>query len=248
MHRIALIFGALLLAALPVGCDIEFGAQDIVRGSGNVITEEREVSGFNEVQLATAGTLTIEQNGIESLTIESEDNILPLISTEVEDGRLTIATKPTGTFGGFWNTRPLKYRLSVKDLSYIGNSASGNIELEKLDSQEITTETSGSGDLEAKDLTAVTYTARCSGSGGISATGKVDQLDAASSGSGSYEGRDLESERAKVSVTGSGNATVRVSDSLDAIVSGSGSIRYIGNPDVTETDSGSGEIRQLSAR
>jgi hypothetical protein len=248
MCKLALIFGALLLALLPAGCNGVFGGPGSVRGSGNVVTESRQVSGFNEVVLATVGTLTIEQNGSELLTMAGEDNILPLISTEVAGSRLTIRLKQLGISGGFTNTRPLNYRLSVKELSYIGNTASGNIELEGLDGPDLTTETTGSGGIEAAGLSAGTYTAMCSGSGSISSTGKVKRLDVTSSGSGSYEGADLESETATVQVTGSGSATVRVSDTLDATVSGSGSVRYFGNPEVTESDSGSGEIVRLQAR
>src|SRR5688500_18348008 len=82
-----------------------------VRGSGNVTTEQRQVSGLGEVVLTTVGTLVIEQSDQESLSLEGEDNILPYIITEVKGGRLTIASKPGSRFT---TTKSLTYKLKVK--------------------------------------------------------------------------------------------------------------------------------------
>ena len=56
-------------------------------------------------------------------------------------------------------------------------------------------------------------------------------------------GEELESATARVSVSGSGQADVVVSEELDASVSGSGAIRYSGGPSrVREEVSGSGSV------
>src|SRR5215212_8679511 len=65
-----------------------------VRGSGVMASETRSVSGFSEVALSGTGDVRIAQSGQESLTIEAEDNLLPLLETFVEDGRLTLRTRP----------------------------------------------------------------------------------------------------------------------------------------------------------
>jgi hypothetical protein len=44
-------------------------ACNVVRGSGNVITEPREVSHFNRVSMGGSGELTITQGDEESLTV-----------------------------------------------------------------------------------------------------------------------------------------------------------------------------------
>ncbi len=68
------------------------------------------------------------------------------------------------------------------------------------------------------------------------------------SGSGRYEGTRLESKSAKVLTSGSGDAIIKVIDKLEATVSGSGSVQYIGNPTVTKHDTGSGEVVQLRGK
>src|SRR5262249_45160714 len=65
-----LLAGLAALAALVLtGCDIHVGPVNVVRGSGNVKTESREVHDFDRVDVSGGGTLTITQGSTESLTI-----------------------------------------------------------------------------------------------------------------------------------------------------------------------------------
>jgi hypothetical protein len=58
----------------------------------------------------------------------------------------------------------------------------------------------------------------------------VERQDVRLSSSGSYSAGNLESRTAKVRVSSSGSATLRVSDNLEASVTSSGGVRYHGNP------------------
>ncbi len=63
------------------------------------------------------------------------------------------------------------------------------------------------------------------------------------SGAGNYEAEDLESKEVKIDVGGAGSAIVNVSDELDAKVSGSGSVKYMGDPTTVKQDvSGAGRV------
>jgi hypothetical protein len=61
---------------------------------------------------------------------------------------------------------------------------------------------------------------------------------------GTYNAAELSSQRAQVTNNGTGAVVVRVSDKLDAIINGVGSIEYIGDPQVTKKVSGIGTVRQ----
>jgi 3D (Asp-Asp-Asp) domain-containing protein len=240
---IAAFIAVVTTIGLLGGCTV--GAPDnpnMVRGSGHVITEQRQVSDLSEVVLTMSGNLTIEQNGTEAFTMEGEDNILPLITTEVSGNRLTIGTRSGASFS---TTRSLRFYLSVKSISYICATGSGNIGMAGAQGNQLRTETTGSGNVTLTSVAAKSYTAKTTGSGGITASGSAESQDVTGTGSGDYDGRDLQSKSAKVALSGSGNATVKVSDTLDASVSGSGSVRYIGDPAVTRQDQGSGEITKL---
>src|SRR5689334_23383520 len=122
--RVALAEASLL--AVLTGCTFGSWDREVVRGSANVITEQRQVSGFTEVELTIGAKLVIEQDGVEALSIEAEDNIAPLVKSEVSGNRLTIGNRDGSIIS---NTRPIKLHLSVKDLTYIGNTGAGDVRM-----------------------------------------------------------------------------------------------------------------------
>jgi Putative auto-transporter adhesin, head GIN domain len=243
MKHLRTFGGALALVALLgslAGCNSIFGPG--VNGSGTLKSERRPVSGFTEVVLSTVGTLTIEQTGTESLTIEGDDNIVPLITTVVQNSRLEIRHDP-GT-QSFTTNKPLAYRLTVQTLNALTVSGSGSATSPALHSSRLTLNDTGSGNIRLDGLQADVLMVTVSGSGTTTVSGETPTQAVRVSGSGSYAAADLDSTNANVIISGSGNATVRVSKVLMAVVSGSGSVTYLGNPTVTQQVSGSGRVVQ----
>jgi serine/threonine protein kinase len=184
-----------------------------------VVAEAREVRDFNSILFRGSGRLVIEQTGSESLTVEAEREVLPLIGSEVAGGRLILGPRAGAVFRP---GREVTYRLTLRRLDDLEASGSGTIEASRLDAARLDFVRSGSGDSILG--------------------GNADQLDVSISGSGNFDGSRLLSRRARVEISGSGVALVNVSRTLEARVSGSGSIKYIGNPTVTKATSGSGSV------
>ena len=194
---------------------------DTLRETNNVMSEARDVSGFNEVELKGVGNLSLEQTGSESLTVEAEEDVLPKIRTEVENKRLIISPERNTSIN---TNKPINYKLAVKDLNTLEVSGSGNVEAKDINTDELAVTIGGAGDVEIR--------------------GSADSQEVEISGSGEYRAGDLESKEATIDVRGSGLATVNVSDELEADVSGSGSVEYIGDPMVQQEVSGAGEVRK----
>lgn len=227
---------ALALGSLIAGCT--YGPLG-VRGSGEMTSESRDVSGFTEVALEGSGTVLIEVSGTESLTIEAEDNLMSRLTSDVRGGRLVL-----GSRGAISPTREIVYTVTVVSLEGVAISGSGDIETQEITASEFTANISGSGRMLLTDLELEVFDATIEGSGAIEASGLADDLEVRIPGSGSFRGEDLETASAMVSIDGSGEAVVNVSEALDATVRGSGRIEYLGSPQVTSTVTGSGSIRQ----
>lgn len=234
-----------------------------IRGSGDVISEEREIDGVTGVKLATIGNLFIEIGDKEELVIEADDNILEYIETDVRRGILRIDNRSNTNLDP---RRQIRYHLTVKELDKIVISSSGNIkapdlearrfeidisssgdlEMGVLETNDLEVNISSSGDIEIEELHANTLEVDISSSGNLVIDGgKVEDQDISINSSGDYKARRLESQEARVRVSSSGNATVMVSDYLDAVTSSSGDINYYGNPDVDERSTSSGDIRRV---
>jgi hypothetical protein len=207
----------LLLGSLIVGCDDLSFDDDAVQGSGNVITESRSVSGFDEIVVLGSGTVRVEVTGTESLIIEAEDNIMPLLTTDVRNGRLEL-----GSESGFSTTRGIVYTITVESLEAI--------------------EINGSGDVTANGVDAEGFDVEINGSGEVEVAGTSNELSVRISGSGDYRGAALVAATGSVKVSGSGEALVNVTGILDVDVSGSGDVEYLGDPTVTQNISGSGSV------
>ena len=61
-------------------------------------------------------------------------------------------------------------------------------------------------------------------------------------GSGRYEAEHLVSDFAQVTVNGSGQVGVSVTDELNVSIEGSGQVTYAGFPDIAKTISGTGSL------
>ncbi len=235
-----------LYIVLLLGLALSLGAcTAIVNGSGNVVSESRQVNNFDRIVLNGSGEVIVTQGGSESLTIETDDNVMKYLDVKVENGALKLGFKPGVNIISYTQ---LIFYVGVDDLSGMTISGSGDIEVDTLQTKRLEATISGSGDIQIAELTADEVNAKITGSGEIYVFGEVAFQDVNVSGSGIYMAEDMCSASVRVGVSGSGGATVCATDSLDANISGSGSINYYGNPSVNSRSSGSGRLNSLGER
>ena len=186
-------------------------------GSGNLKTDTRNVTNFSQVEFDSFGTLAVTQGPTESLTIQADDNLLPKLTSKVENGKLSL-----GVDGEIRPSEGVKYTLVVKNLDEL--------------------DVSGAGSVTVNGLKTEALRVRLSGAGGVKITGQATSEDVSLSGFGSFDGKDFATKGAKVAVSGAGSAEVRASDTLDVNISGVGNLSYFGDPKVTKSITGVGAI------
>lgn len=211
-------------------------------GSGNVINQSQNVSGFNQVALEGIGTIIITQGNQESLTVEAEDNLIPYIKTNVSNNKLSISMDR----GMPVPTKPVIFHITVKDLNTIDTSGSGKIQSDNLKVNSLTINTNGAGEGNLTNLNVNTLKILISGAGRLNISGNANNQDITISGAGDYTANNLVSKTVTITISGAGKGTVRVSDTLNAIINGAGQISYIGSPKITQQISGAGTIKQIS--
>lgn len=155
-------------------------------------------------------------------------------------------------------------KITTKDIN-LNVSGSGNMKVEVEASGELESDVSGSGNIDLKGTCSsfnsdvsgsgrVNVSLRASGdaefgvtgSGKIEATGSADKVKTSISGSGRLLAANLETNSCEVRITGSGDVEINVKNELDANITGSGSVRYKGNPSkVNSHSAGSGSVRKL---
>jgi DNA-binding transcriptional regulator YdaS (Cro superfamily) len=188
-----------------------------VSGSGNARTEVRNVPAFSAIDIAGPIDAEIAIGPESHVEITGDDNIIPLITTDVHGDRLELGARKS--------VRPsvhLAARITVPRLTRL--------------------ELTGSGEVAAHGVQADRLAVTLSGSGTIRADGTAHEAEIALVGSGAIALDQLAAERASVSVSGSGDVAVAAARALDVAITGSGDVTYRGEPELRQRITGSGRV------
>lgn len=237
---ISLLSISLLAAAITSGCivvDLNGCGKETVKGSGEVVAEERRLSEFKTIKLKGVGRVVLTQGQPHTINIETDDNIMPLIETEIQNDQLIISQ-------GNYNFRPTKldFIITVAQLKGIAISGAGDvIGKSRFVSDDFFAKISGSGNM-VLELDVAELETTISGSGSMNLAGLTDRHDATISGSGKISAFDMHTQNVSLKVSGSGNCKVNATETLHARISGSGDVFYKGHPRITSKISGSGTL------
>ena len=209
-----------------------------IKGSGTIISEEREVPEFNQISVKGSGKVILSTGETQRVVVNTDDNIIGHIQTEVSNGKLVLSHERK-------NLRPtvLTFHITAVNLAGVSISGSGDIiGNEEFNSDSFYADIAGSGDISMK-ISADRLESNISGSGSIYLSGSANSYDATITGSGDVDAFDLRAQASSVVITGSGNCRISVSDRLRAKITGSGDVLYKGYPEVNQTITGSGSVK-----
>lgn len=242
---VAPLLAALTLAALPAtAADWNWGFGKSISGSGTLKSETRNVSAFTGISLSLPAYVEVRQGNIESVIIETDDNLLPLVETVVENGMLKIRSLEKSTN---LKTKKMKITVNAKTVDSLSVAGSGDIRADALKAGKLSVSISGSGDIHLKAVDSDALKVAISGSGDFSAGGKTNSMEASIAGSGDLKAGKLQATAVKVSIAGSGSATFWAKESLKSSIAGSGDVTYYGDAQVSSSVAGSGSVKRLGA-
>ncbi|MBS1738626.1 MAG: DUF2807 domain-containing protein [Bacteroidetes bacterium] len=193
-----------------------------IEGSGSVITEQRNVANFYSIKVNGSSKVYVTQGLRYSVSAKAYENLLPIIETRVENGILIIGYKNNANVSNDNSeiniTMPSLSSLELNGDGIISTIGSFN------NINNFSVSLSGSGIINVNSATPTNYILNISGSGNINSFG-------------------VTSQNAVVNISGSGNASLSLTGSLKATISGSGNIYYKGdNINVTSNITGSGKV------
>lgn len=194
------------------------GNAAIQKGSGIHGLAKRPAESFNRIKVIGAMAVHYQRADDVNVTVSGDQNLLPLIATEVRQGQLTI----TAT-GSYQPLLPLVVTVSSPHLSQLNQEGSGEVLLERLSENALQLHTNGSGNVQI--------------------TGHATQFKVNLQGSGNINAQGLLAEHADVALLGSGGINLNVSQKLNVNLIGSGDINYLGHPTIQQHIVGSGKVQ-----
>ncbi len=190
-----------------------------IAGSGLRKPEKRELKSFSAIDTTAAYEIYIACQKPASFEIEADDNILPLIKTEVRDGILFVNSDER-----YHTEKPITLRLNVPSLVAATSRGAGEITIGNVNGDSLKLESMGAAL--------------------IGASGKAKSVTISSTGAGRIDTSKLQAEKARVDVTGAATVYVYATEQLDVTVSGAGNVIYLGHPKVVNKHvSGVGSVR-----
>lgn len=197
-----------------------------------------ELPEFKGIYVNSNYTVYLKQTNKQEVTVEALTEIFSVSDIKVENGILmiNIERKPESPNKSLWakiddiKLNPtMKLFVSVKNINDLQVNGGGKIISENsIAADYVNLGVNGNGAMDV-DLKGNTIKAEVSGSGSLTLKGYATSVDATVSGSGAIKGFNCPLETAKVKVTGSGTAELNVSNNIDAVIQGSGSVKHKGN-------------------
>jgi hypothetical protein len=184
---------------------VNFSINGKVAGSGKVATEQRAVSDFSGIN--TSGVFQVEVTAQKdfSVEIEADDNLLPLIKTEVSGGILTL-----GTEKAISSPNPIRVRISAPDIETLRVSGASKVSVNDLSNEKLQIDSSGASK--------------------ISVAGETADLIVDVSGASKIDAQNLKSENAFVDASGASHVSLLAVNELRTDASGASKIVYSGSP------------------
>ena len=239
----------------------------VKRGCGNIVTSERTVSAFQEINISSNATVRFHASDEFRVVITTDENLHEYIEIETRGNTLYIGNRGRSDSSSRRNVglsvggdviighsvtisngirfTQLAIDVFAPTLSGVTVSGLGRFEtVETLSVPSFTAIVSGSGRITSA-IESDRFSATVSGSGRITAVGSSRDANVSIAGSGRFIGSEFVTNTTTANVTGSGNAAIHVTERMNASVAGSGRITYRGNPPQANRNvSGSGSVRR----
>lgn len=239
MKKLPVTFGLLLLTFLTA-CyfDLSELTGDCVRGAGAMVSEQRQLQDFDQIQTSGNIDVYVSQGPAHQVIVKAEPNLLPFIQISVVGRTLEIGIGPTC----LTTTRGVQVYVTLPEVLALSISGSGSLRTEnEIIANHLSLSVNGAGTMNVR-ATAQNLISALSSSGSLTVGGAGISQTILVGGSGSYDGRNWAAQTVQVTNTGSGASRIAVADQLDARITGSGSVFYRGNPRISSQITGSGRL------
>lgn len=222
--------GCVLAAAMLGGCAFQMGPISAVVGSGKSRAEARKLPAFLRIEVGNAIQVEFTQGPAKPAEVSADDNVLPLVKTEVSQGTLKIGTK-----GSVTTHNPIRVRLWNPDLVGVDLSGASRFSSPAVNTTRLAAQVSGASTVRIGSLTAKQLEVTLSGASSASIEGKASKAVVSASGASRFEGLTIED--AKLAASGASHVKTHVTQTIDASASGASSIKYSGSPKVLSSQS-----------
>jgi hypothetical protein len=224
-------FFLLFTISLAISCN------NSKRGSGNIITENRKLDGFDGVTAAGPVKVDIQMGATGSVIVETDDNIMPFVETNISNSILKIRLKSIDNL----RNSTVYVHIITPQIKNLTTSASAEIASndEIKAAEKLILKASSGSSIDVK-VDAPFINGEASSGSEINCKGRTKQATVSSSSGSTINFSDLQAETAKATVSSGANISLFASISIVASASSGGAINYKGGATSVQKNVSSG--------
>ena len=230
--KLTVCFLTVLILVLFTSCHI-------VQGSGNIITEKRSTGDFKGISTSSAIQVAWKNGPVTEVTVETDDNVMSYIETQVSGDVLKIGLKHMYNL----SNAHLKVYITSPQINSVNVSSAASFtarDLLKNDGQ-VKFNASSAGTIHT-EVDAPSVHCNASSAASIELSGKTQTYQGDCSSAASLKTGNLLSENATVTASSGANVSVHASIRLIANASSGGSVHYHGGASVNKSESSGGRV------
>jgi hypothetical protein len=197
-----------------------------VQGSGVLVTQDMNLSGFTRLVISHSFVADVKQSGTYSVVITADDNLVGHLDVSKRGDTLYVGLDNVSLFGD----ATLRAEITMPTLEGLESSGASKVTATGFrSSAPLDLEASGASSIEG-EIDSGDVHIRVSGASSVTLDGSGGNGDIGVSGASRARLQGFALQDADVEASGASSATVDVAGRLNAEASGASSILYVGNP------------------
>lgn len=226
--------GSVLIALLSAAC-----VHESVRGNGRTTRELRDLPRFEAVAVHAGIHALVETGPQAPVQVDADDNLLPLVVTEVVDGTLQIRFRhDTSVDTG----EPVRVRVRAPALHRLDATGGAELRAEVEPGEDLEVRSSGGSEVRVRGLDASRLSVRASGGARVQLSGAADEVRLRISGGTRVRAASLSARAVNVHGSGGASAEIRASDVVRGSLSGGSTVHLIGRASSRVSTSGGSSV------
>ncbi|MCP4166736.1 MAG: DUF2807 domain-containing protein [Chloroflexi bacterium] len=218
----------LFLVVVILACGIPIPDFESLSGSGNVVTREEAITGFDKLDVSQGFQVDVRQGDTFSVVIRVDDNLIERVRVAKEGNTLKIGLEPGRSFS--LHNATLEADVTMPELTGLDLESGSHATINGLRSTKALDAKLSSGSHLQGDVDVGDAEFDISGGSHVTLSGSAGDLVIDASGGSHGKLADLAVGDANVKANGGSHVTVNPSGSLNAVAKGGSHVRYVGSP------------------
>jgi len=232
---ILLMISMILVGGILIGCD-----NDAIKGSGELVTIEKDYADFTEVDLSYTVQATIVRSDNFTVEVRIDDNLEQYLNIKLVDDTLKIYMDD----GHHYKNETIEAEIAMPFLNELELSGATRADISGfISDHDLDIHISGASKVYGT-IVAADAKFDISGASKLELEGSGENVKVKASGASDVDLKDFTAEDVDISLSGASDGTVNMNGTLDADLSGASKLRYYGNPTMGDIEtSGASTIK-----